>query len=247
MVMAEINEILEDLGLSRKEVEVYLALLGLGEDTASRVSEIANLNRVTTYTILKSLQEKGFCSIYEKNRVQYFKPIKPEQILGLLEEKKTKIKSILPSLKDRIRKIEEKPEISLYEGKKGLTTLLDIILKDAEKKKEILAYGNFTIGEKIIEYPSLYFRKTRLSKKIKIKAVVDRVNKEFVKEEKWKTLSEVKIYKDLEKLDSYVFITENKVAYLIFKGQIIGVLINNKQIAEKEKFNFEQLWRKSEK
>jgi len=244
----EINEILEEVGLNKKEAIVYLSLLNLGESTASRVSEISDINRITTYVILKSLKEKGFCSVYDKNKIQYFKPIKPEQILGLLEEKKEKILAILPLLKKKENLIEDKPELSIFEGKKGITAMLDLILKDAENKKEVFAYGNITITEKLIEYQSLFWRKTRLEKGIKISAVLDSLeNFEPKKEEKWRKLSHTRVLRDISKINSYVLITSNLVGYMSFKGELIGILIKNKDIAEKEKFNFDLLWEKAKR
>jgi sugar-specific transcriptional regulator TrmB len=165
--MEEINKVLESLGLTEKETKVYLAMLMAGEETASRISEIASLNRITAYMILKSLKEKGFCSIYEKNKVQYFKPTKPENVLGLLDEKKEKFNAIIPLLKHQEKQIQEKPEISLFEGKQGIASLMSILLDDAAKKKEVLGYGNVSISEKVIQYQSIYWRKTRLEKKNK--------------------------------------------------------------------------------
>lgn len=244
----EVNEILEEVGLNSKESNVYISLLNLGEATASRVSEVSNLNRITTYVILKSLREKGFCSIFDKNNIQYFRPIKPEQILGLLEERKKKVTAILPFLKKKQSSIQDKPEVSIFEGKKGITSMLDLILKDAEKKKEVFAYGNFTITERLVEYQSLHWRKTRLEKGIKIFAVLDSLEDfEPKKEEKWKKLSQTKILKGISKLNSYIFITENLVAYITFKGELTGILVKNKDVAEKEKFNFDLMWKIAKK
>lgn len=245
--MEDIKENLENLGLSEKEVRVYLALLKSGEETASRISEIADLNRITTYTILKSLKEKGFCSVHDKNYVQYFHAIKPEQILFLLDEKKEKIKSILPLLREQEKQIQEKPEISLFEGGKGVTSVFDILLSDAENEKKVLAYGNLTIAEKLLEYESLHWRKTRFKKKIKIKAIVESIPDYIKKDKKWQELSERKILKDLSNLNSYTLITERYVAYFSFKGEIIAILIKNEEIVKKEKFNFNLLWNLAKK
>lgn len=242
-MVEQISDILQDLGLSIKEAEVYLALLRLGEETASRISEIAELNRITTYVILKSLKEKGFCSVYDHNNVQYFKPIKPEQILGLLEEKKSKIRAILPELKKQEKAVSEKPEISLYEGKKGIAACMTLLLKDAEKKKEVFGYGNVSISEQVIQYQSLYWRKTRLSKKIKMKAVSDSLGDiEHRSPSEWKKLTEVRTNKEMANLSTYVIFTENYTAYFMMKGEPYCTLIKSKELAEKEKFNFDMLW-----
>ncbi len=237
--MSEVDQILEEIGLSKNEALVYKSMIHLGDQSASRISEVANLNRISTYSLLKSLKEKGFCSIYNKNKIQYFKPISPENILALLEDKKNKIKSIIPSLKLKIE--GEKPEINLYEGKKGITGMLDIILKDAERDKQVYAYGNFSIAEKLIEYQSLYWRKTRIEKKIRIKAVVESFPKDFEAPKFWKELTEIKVNNSLSKIKTYVHISRNYVGYLTFSGEINGILIKSKEIVEKEKFIFEML------
>ena len=243
-MVEQIKEILQDLGLSDKEAEVYLALLKLGEETASRISQIADLNRITAYVILKNLQEKGFCSVYNKNNVQYFKPIKPEQIVGLLEEKKSKIKAVLPQLKQQERAISEKPEISLYEGKKGIASCMTTLLNDAEKKKEVFGYGNVSISEQVIQYQSLYWRKTRLTKKIKMKAVSDSLGDiEHRSPPQWKKLTEVRTNKEMAKLSTYVIFTENYVGYFMMKGEPYCTLIKSKELSDKERFNFELCWK----
>jgi sugar-specific transcriptional regulator TrmB len=238
-----IEDVLVDIGLSKKEISVYLALLKTGEETASRISEIADLNRVTTYSLLKSLIEKGFCSSYEKNKVQYFKPSSPESILGLLEEKKKRFGLIISSLKQQEKKAIEKPEVAIFEGKRGIASLMAIILEDAEKKKEVLGYGNVSAGEK-----TFYWRKTRLEKKIKMRAISNSPGDAEHKEAPgWTKITEVRVLKDLEKNNTYTIIAENLLGYFVPGVEPIGILIKNKDVVEKEKFNFEMLWKKAKK
>jgi HTH-type transcriptional regulator, sugar sensing transcriptional regulator len=243
----QIEDILKEIGLSEKEIIIYLSLLKLGEETASRISEVADLNRVTTYGLLKSLMEKGFCSIYDKNKVQYFKPIKPEGILKLIEIKKEKFKSILPFLKHKEAKLDSKPEVSIFEGKKGIISALDIIIQDAKKKKEVFGYGNFVVANSLIEYESLNWRKTRIDNKIKIKAVINEVVpiEEYKSLKGYRELSDIKENKELEKIKSYTLISENYVGILFPSEELKGILIKSKEVVDKEKFNFEMLWKKA--
>lgn len=240
----EINQILEEMGLSKKETEVYFALLKLGEDTASRISEIANLNRVTTYMVLKSLQEKGFCAIYEKNKIQYFKPIKPENILGIIDERRERFKKILPELKSKEKQVHEKPEVELFQGEKGIISMLKLMLDYAEGTKIVYAYGNLSVAEKVIEFQTAWWRNRRIQDNIRMNAVVDSLKGFEAKEqEKWKKLSTWKINKDLSNLGVFVMVSGTIVSYTTFKGELISVVINNKEISEKEKFNFDMLWK----
>lgn len=53
-----INNLLEKLGFSDKEILIYLTLIQRGRLTATEVATITKLKRTTTYSILSSLREK---------------------------------------------------------------------------------------------------------------------------------------------------------------------------------------------
>lgn len=52
-------KVLRDLGLSRREAEIYIFLSRRGPQAANSVSTMLKIERVQTYRALKSLQEKG--------------------------------------------------------------------------------------------------------------------------------------------------------------------------------------------
>ena len=54
-----IVENLRQFGLNEKEISVYLSLISLGHSPVREISKTANVNRGTTYDILKSLIELG--------------------------------------------------------------------------------------------------------------------------------------------------------------------------------------------
>jgi sugar-specific transcriptional regulator TrmB/CBS domain-containing protein len=54
-----VMKVLRDLGLSRREAEVYIFLSRRGPQGANSVSTMLKIERVQTYRALKSLQEKG--------------------------------------------------------------------------------------------------------------------------------------------------------------------------------------------
>lgn len=242
----KVEEVLQESGLSEKEALVYLALLKTGEEMASRVSEVSEMNRVTTYSLLKSLQEKGFCSVCERNKIHHFKPTSPKNIIKLLDGKREKFESIISELGKYEQIVSDKPEISLFEGKKGISIMLDRILNDSEKSKEVLGYGNVTMTERMIEYESLQWRKDRINKKIKIKAVVDKFNRtHFDSHKGWHKLAEVRVFKNLSNSDSYTLIGNNIIGIIVSKGELHGILISSEQVVKKEKMIFDLLWKQA--
>src|SRR3989344_4095613 len=99
--MTELNNVLEQLGLEQPEVKPYLALLDLGESTATKIAERAGLGRVHSYQILTKLIEKGLASYVIKKNVKYFLAADPETLLKSLHEKEQNLQKILPELKAR--------------------------------------------------------------------------------------------------------------------------------------------------
>ncbi|HLC73074.1 MAG TPA: helix-turn-helix domain-containing protein [Candidatus Nanoarchaeia archaeon] len=238
----DLIKILKELNLSEKESSVYLSLLELGQSNVTRLANKANINRVTTYHILRSLISKGLVSSIEKDNIQNFMAIEPKRLIEALKEKEEKIKSILPELEAKMQTIGSKPSVSLFEGKKGISTLLDNIINDA--KGEILVYGNYKIAEKAIEYESLHYRKTRIFKKIKQKGIVNSFEGiDFIKNREWKKLTEIKSLKHLENISTWVEIYDTKVVILTFKKELIGILIDNVEIADMHKLFFDIMWK----
>ena len=64
------------LGLNEKEKEVYILLLKLGTSRASNLLQKININRSVLYSILNSLENKGFITKIIKQNLTYFNPIK---------------------------------------------------------------------------------------------------------------------------------------------------------------------------
>jgi len=237
----EIISILEEFGLSDKEAKIYLALLELGQSNVTRLANRASINRVTTYHILESLLMKGVIKSIKKDSIQNFLAVEPKILISILKEKEGKLKSIMPELEAKINLAGKKPYVELYEGKKGITSMLDFLIDSS--KGEVLAYGNFDIVEKSIEYQSLHWRKTRLSKNIKMKAITDRLEAEFIKDPKWKKLTEFKTLKALNKTSTWTFISDKSVVILTAKKELTGVLLENEEIADTQKILFETLWK----
>ena len=82
--------IFKKLGLSEKETIVYLSLLEHGAVSVRNLAKAADLNRGTTYDILKQLMKQGLVVYHHKEKHQYFfaeDPTKLERHLdGRLEE-----------------------------------------------------------------------------------------------------------------------------------------------------------------
>jgi len=110
MLKSDITEAMQSallgLGLSTKEVAVYLSLLSLGPTAIRKIAEHAGINRGTTHDALKVLQSKGLVSYYHKEKRQHFVAEEPRSLVNLLLRKKQEIEKTEAAIKEII------PELS---------------------------------------------------------------------------------------------------------------------------------------
>ncbi len=130
--MSELTPILHRLGLEEQEAKTYLALLDLGEATATKLAERTGLGRVHMYQITNRLIEKGLASYILKNGVKYFLAAEPEKLLRDLQEKEEELQRILPELKARQQWPVRETIVEMYRGREGVNTILKLILRDKQ-------------------------------------------------------------------------------------------------------------------
>ena len=123
--------ILEQLGLTKAEKETYLVLLKSGPQIASKVAEQLQIQRPNVYDALDRLIDKGLANYVIKSGKKHFQATSPEKLKdyvdGLkkdLEEKETKVTSLISQLKKLAPLQKSKISVETYEGKEGMRTVL---------------------------------------------------------------------------------------------------------------------------
>src|SRR3989344_7009657 len=112
---------LEDLGLTKGEIKIYLAILELGSTKVGQVIEKSNMASSAVHNSIHSLVEKGLISYVKKGKIKLYKATPPKQLINFLEDKKKKILEILPELETKEEKSKNKQEAEIFEGFKGVT------------------------------------------------------------------------------------------------------------------------------
>jgi len=232
------EEALKELNLSDKEVKVYLSLLMLGQSAVNAVAKKANLNRVSTYDILKSLLERGFVSYVIISGVKHFEAVDPSKFLDSLKEKQEKIEAVLPELEAVKSSLTKKPHIEMYEEINGLKSVFNDILKE---NKETCFIGD----PKMLDALQFYF--PHFIKQKRKQGIFSKVitydcpaMRKYKKEspEKYINMRFIK-----QKIDMTKIFYGDKVAFLTFRERnSIAILINNKDIADTERKLFDILW-----
>ena len=238
------EQVLQEYGLSDNEIKIYLANLTVGNAKANEIAKKANLLRTTTYEVLKSLTSRGLASFVIKSGVKYFEATHPNKLINILEERKNRIKLILPELEIIRKSIREKPQVHLYEGKAGLKTILDDIINS--KPKEILQLNSAKIFQ-TLQFYFPHWIKRRVKHKIKTRILQQKVKitEKYRRSDKTE-LREIKFLPKNFKINTANFIYKNKIAILTMKKEeVIGIIIENRDTVETQISLFEALWQSS--
>ncbi|MBU0953595.1 MAG: MarR family transcriptional regulator [Nanoarchaeota archaeon] len=239
------KEILKELGLTNNEMEVYLTLLRKGSISVNEISERSGLHRQAVYDALDRLLEKGFVSFVTKNNKKYFQGIYPEKILGILKEKEEKFKSILPELVNLTKLPREDTFVEVFKGKGIVKTIYRDIINEFQKKPgEVLITG---VDERkfIEEDKTALDQHLKKLKKMKCreKVLLKEGDTYFVKgpqtEYRW-ILEEA-----FNTTPIYVY--NRKLAIIIWGNPNYAITIENENLAESYRKQFNLLWKISKK
>ncbi len=241
------EKLLEEIGLTKGEITVYLTLLKLGETTTGKIIEEAQISSGKIYEILDKLIKKGLVSFIVKDKTRYFSAASPNRILDFLHEKEKElklkeeqIKQELPNLL-KLQSIEKKKyETRLFKGLKGFESAIFEALDELTPKDEVLGMGIITTKGK--QYNSLWQRwhKQRIKRKIKVKAIFSDTATEYYKNFRKMSLTEVRV---LEGVTPTAVDVMGKRVLILTHGKEPSVLsIYNEEIAQSFTTFFYNLW-----
>lgn len=237
--MSEIAFILQKFGLEEPEARTYLALLDLGEATATKLAEQAGLGRVHIYQITTRLIEKGLASFIIKNNVKYFTAANPETLLKTLEEKEQDLKKILPELKARQKLIQLDTKVEVYRGTEGINTIFRMILQEKEDYYMLgggdeVCHGDFETLIKIF---------LKRAENLKIKGyLLERTTSGFF-------MGAQETYRFLppEYFSSTTLtIFGNKVVTFVWTKPYYAIVVENEEVARSNLATFQYLWKTAE-
>ncbi len=242
-----VEKTLRKFGLRDKEIKVYLALLSLGPASVRKISQEAEINRGTSYDILKELIKIGLVNYYEKRSHQYFAPEDPAKIINILEEReketsktKNELKKIIPDLQLSYSKIGQRPFVKFYEGYLGAKEILKDVLATTSKlaSKEYFVYSAGPIRDHL--YKSFKnFSEERIKKSVRVKVIAIGKGGELrgKDERKWLDAAD-------ENAPNYILIYGNKTAFISIgpTGEPIGTIIEDEATSQMQKIIFKYLW-----
>ena len=136
-----VENILEEIGLTKNEIKVYLALLKLGSTTTGSIIKESKAHNSKVYDSLERLINKGLVTYVIVENTKHFKAVSPERLVDFLKNKKNKIieqekeiRRYIPELKTFYHLMEDKTNAEVFQGWRGMETVFNDGISEMKKK-----------------------------------------------------------------------------------------------------------------
>lgn len=242
------STILQDFGLTHNQIRIYNAMTESPAQGASTLSRKTGIKRLSVYSILNSLKEKGFITTFKKNNVTHYSALDPEALLTMCEEKITREKKTRNDLEEWLKQIKNKkacpqkkrPQVKFYEGIEGMKKAYEETLN---AKEDILAYACVDEFEKHLKdfFPAYY--RMRTERGIGVKCITPKTPRAEI--ERKKDAQEMRLTAFIPP-DEYYFVPEiniydDKLLIISFEEKM-GIVIESEEIAKAMKKIFQLSW-----
>jgi HTH-type transcriptional regulator, sugar sensing transcriptional regulator len=237
---------LAQIGLSKGETKVYLALLTLGESTKTPLVKESGVSSSKLYEILDRLVSKGLVSSYHKNAIMHYKAANPSRILAYLESKESEIKSqkekiqaIIPSLEQFDSQIPTEFSAITYEGIKGIQTAMEELLNTDAKLYQ--AMGVTSKRNPVFNRVWAHWHEQRIKQGISAELLIVEQNTEYV--QKLASLLRTKVRYIPWLTPTTIGILGQKVIIVDYSQKPSCVIITNPNISQSFSEFFLSLWK----
>ncbi len=241
----DLIHILEAIGLSDRESQLYLAGLQLGTAPASDYAKFSGCNRITTYNTLEEMVQKGLFTKVKKARGKWYAPIAPEYLAVEARKSADALSRVLPELRSLQGAKERQPRVHFYEGWEGVQRVYqDTLTADSE----LLNFANSAIVRKYWPQYDEEYVAERVKRGIHLRGIApDDETGRRVHGEDHERLREIRLVPAAEfDFTNEINIYDNKVAIASFgksPQDLFGVIIESKEVAETQRQIFEMAWR----
>lgn len=231
-------QLLEQIGLSTSQAKVYLRLVEKGELSPPQIAKLTGESRSNAYMVLQRLEELGLVEKLEKvNKISY-QPLNPIAIERLAEERRrttakteNQIKQAMPQMLSYFYSFTEKPGIRLLQGVEGLKEIYTDTLRTKKDIYFLRTPSEMQImgDEFFLKYKKkradlgirtfAFTKKTPFAQQMALNDKRNNMVRTWINPKDYDAPVEINIYGD-------------KVAFLAFGGDIMGVIIQSAAIAE---------------
>lgn len=249
------TEPLQQIGLNRSEVKVYLTLLELGTSTTGPIMNHAKVSSSKIYGILARLMDKGLVSSIIKSKTKYYQASSPDSILDYvmereedLKKQEQQIRALMPELRLKQKLLENKQEAQVYLGWKGIMNAFSFMLENLKEDDDYIAFAQTQHEEqsKGVKLFFIRYQKKRESKKLNIKLIADESQKRTFASEPYTKFKNFEV-RYVKNCPPGIVVAGNHIFVSTFEPSPVGVVISSREISHSFKKYFHKEWKEAKK
>lgn len=245
-----IETTLEEIGLTKNEIKIYLALLELGLTTSGFIIKKTRIHTSKVYDGLERLSEKGLVTYIIKANIKHFRAVSPDRLLDFLEDKKKRleeqekeVKSILSELRLKQQLVGDETEAEVFKGWKGMDTVYRM-LRDTLNKGDLNLVFGASKGEDEEQVRQFFNRHLKLmaQKEIKQRIIYNEEARGNIEEQaKHPKLFSVRCFENTTPAE--INIWADKIMIVILRKSPTVILVSDQKVADSFKQYFAVMWK----
>ncbi len=251
-----IDNLLQALSLSEKEVQVIHTLLVEGEQTATAISNSTGITRTSMYDVIRSLKDKGLVLGSATPGVKRFGTLDHAGFIAYLSRKERELGAVKKQFSDAAsafadlrHKSNRTMKVRFVHGREGVSSLYEELRRDLKavtmEKRQIItvwpvqkledALPGFFDTEQYFNLPGLYKRDIMVDSSL--------AREYFKRYDAGPAKHEYRLWpEEMGELPTDALCWGDKVVYTDVMGPATGLIIENAAIAETFRKYFEIMW-----
>lgn len=244
-----VETILEEIGLTKNEIKIYLALLKLGSTSTGAIIKETKVHASKVYDGLERLADKGLVTHVIIANTKHFKAVNPERLIDFLEDKKKSIenqkdaiKKYLPELKSFQETGTDETEAEIFKGWKGMETVFNEGIKEMGKGDNWYVLGAYA-GEDV-EKTDKFIQKVIMKcekKKMKWKIIYNESARNTFKYEQESPITENRFL--AQETPATINIYKDVIFIALWIKNPIAFRVRSEKVADSFKTYFKFMWK----
>lgn len=240
---AKIKQLLKDLGLTKNQIGIYLALAKQGHARAGVIIKQTGLHRNIVYSVLEELIYIRLVSSSKSSGILMYRINDPERMV-IEQEEKLKIAKDAKELISEYAATTTPQQIIIYEGQKDFVTQARRAYDRISKNGTIRLLGispvwHDLVGDKIGDELIDIYRRKNIKSKALAKKISEKDKKYIVTLEKYLEGKETPLVSDDT---TGIEILEDRISIRSFVEPYFIVEIINPQLAKNYQKYFDFIW-----
>jgi predicted transcriptional regulator len=252
----QIQGLLQQLNLSKKEVAVFLSLTKLGRSLVSSIARDTKITRTLIYDITASLLEKGLITEMQREGKKHYEAIDHAGVMAYISLQKKELSRVekqfaqAASAFHSLQKgLTQKAQVRFFDGLDGMANVYEEIRRDLRRapagERELITTWPTEKLEKVYEgfyEKNIYFDMPGLVKRdIMYESKMTQVYIQTYAESS--TQHDYRIWpKQQGEFPTDVECWGNKVAFNDVQGHPSSVIIESQAVADTFRMFFNQMW-----